>query len=363
MQALEFIQGLRWESQVLAPPGAPQDWTKEQSAIYEMGSWRLVDFLGLQSDGTPKLSFKWNVFPMSIGPSGERATLATNDAYAINRQTQHLDEAWELLKFLAGPRANEVLAKYLALQPAHRDVVPEYISLMRELNRDAYDIDVHVFTDAGPYAYPKLYYAQPDLAEGVLADAYTRIFDNREPVGSVWSEAIERMNRLLATAARSTGPQQVAWAGAQWTAQDINAKLPGGAQVREDGALVVSASGSDIWSYQDGMHFVYQEAAGDVTVTVRLHSAPTTNAWSKSGIMVRASDNAGAANANGEPVYLRLIRQGQRVTGQYSADGRTWTNLATVDVDLPEQVLVGIASTAHNTALVGDAVFTEWTME
>lgn len=133
--------------------------------------------------------------------------------------------------------------------------------------------------------------------------------------------------------------------------------------MREDGALVVSASGSDIWSYQDGMHFVYQEAAGDVTVTVRLHSAATTNAWSKSGIVVRASDNAGAANANGEPVYLRLIRQGQRVTGQYSVDGSTWTNLATVDVDLPEQVLVGIASTAHNTALVGDAVFTEWTME
>ena len=115
-------------------------------------------------------------------------------------------------------------------------------------------------------------------------------------------------------------------------------------------------------------------------MTVRLHwrRRPTR---SKSGIMVRASDNTGAANvavlgtaenglvmqvrpqlgertnqakqvkwSNGEPVYLRLIRQGRRVTGQYSADGRTWTNLATVDVDLPEQVLVGIASTAHNTA-------------
>ena len=164
----------------------------------------------------------------------------------------------ELLKFLAGPTANEVLAKYLALQPAHRDVVPEYISLMR--SSTGTPTTSTCTCSPTPARTPIQSSITPNrTSRKVLADAYRRIFHNREPVGSVWPEAIERLNRLLATAARSTGPQQVAWAGVQWTAQDINAKLPG-AQVREDGALVVSGPGSDIWSYQDGMHFVYQEA-------------------------------------------------------------------------------------------------------
>lgn len=393
VEALEFIQGLRWESEVLAPPGAPQDWTKGQSAIYEMGSWRLVDWLGVRSDGTPKLSFAWNVFPMPIGPSGERATLATNDAYAINKQTKHLEEAWALTKFLAGPTANEIMAKYLALQPAHRDVVPEYIDLMRELNRDAREIDVHVFTDAGPYAYPKLYYAQPDLAEGIIADAYRKIFDNYEPVGPVWSEAITRLNRMLATVSQPTGPRSITWEGDEWTSTDINTLVPGGATVRDDGALVVTASGSDIWSYQDGLGFVYREVEGDFTATVRLHSAPTTHDWSKSGLMVRASEEAGAPNvavlgtaANGlvmqvrpklgekttqanksnwtndQPIYLRLIRKGDRVTGQMSMDGTEWTTLATSTVDLPNRALIGMASTSHNSGTAGDAVFTDWSI-
>ena len=72
MQALEFIQVTALGVAGARSAGSAAGLTKEQSAIYEIGSWDLVNFLGLQSDGTPKLSFKWNVFPMPIGPSGER---------------------------------------------------------------------------------------------------------------------------------------------------------------------------------------------------------------------------------------------------------------------------------------------------
>ena len=76
--------------------------------------------------------------------------------------------------------ANEILAKYLGLQPAHCDVVPEYISLMRLLNRDVYEINMHVFTDAGPYAYPQLLYSEVELANRIIYVAYTKILDENQ---------------------------------------------------------------------------------------------------------------------------------------------------------------------------------------
>lgn len=110
-----------------------------------------------------------------------------------------------------GPEASAILAKYLALQPAHRNVVPEYISLMRELNWDAYDIHVHVVTDAGPYAYPQTLYADQTTASGLLNETYKKMFDRNMPVGTVWPEMVERLNRILASAAGDVPVETVTW--------------------------------------------------------------------------------------------------------------------------------------------------------
>ena len=117
IQAIEFLRSLRWDARAVAPPGVEPSFIAGQAAIWEDGSWRLVEMLGRTKDGYPKVSFEWNVFPMPIGPSGKRYTLATTDGYAINRNTKHLEEAYALLKFLCGPVANQIKAQYLALQP------------------------------------------------------------------------------------------------------------------------------------------------------------------------------------------------------------------------------------------------------
>ncbi|MCK9221389.1 MAG: extracellular solute-binding protein [Limnochordia bacterium] len=391
IEALEFLQGLRWESQVMAPPNAPTSWLQSQAAIMEDGSWSLVSFLGLQKDGRPKVSFEWNLFPMPIGPSGERSTLATNDGYGINKNTKHPEEAYALLKFLAGPMANEIKAKYLALAPAHRDVAPEYLDLMRVLNMDVYDINTFVFTDAGAYAHPEVIYSDPMVSERAFKDAYTKIFDQGAPVGPTWSEAIAAMNRTLASTAQGPVRREVKWQGQDWISQDLNTAIPGSAVVQKDGKLVIEAAGADIWSYRDGFGFVYQEVAGDFEAVLCLHSAPDTDPWSKSGIMLRSEATAESANVtvlgtgknglvmqerqgvgdyatqvksvswtNGEPVYLKLIRREFTVTGQMSFDGKVWVTLGTVDIDLPEKVLVGPASTSHAATKTGKAVFSDW---
>lgn len=197
--ALEYLARLRWESGVMRPGGVPQTWLNGGVAIEEGGSWLLTRRLGADGTGALKVPFRWNVFPVPMNPSGNRATLATTDGWAINKNTKHPEAAYELLKFLTGPEANEIRAKYVALQPAHREVIPEYINLMRALNREASEVDVHVFTDAAPYAYPQMFYSDQAMADSLMRAATIAIFDNMEPVRSTWLDTIRRLNSHLAT--------------------------------------------------------------------------------------------------------------------------------------------------------------------
>lgn len=392
MRALEFLQELRWQAGVLAPPGVTPRFLQGEAAIAEEGSWTLVNYLGLGSDGYPKVSFGWNLMPAPLGPSGQRGALATIDGYAINRNTQHVDAAWELLKFLAGPEANAIKAKYLGLQPSHRDVVPEYIGLMRELNRNVYDIDVHVFTDAGAYASPQINYAQQDLAAGLLNEAYEKIFDRNESVGSVWPEMVGRLNRILALNAGDVPEETVVWQDLEWKTRDFGSAVDGATLVQDD-QLTLLAGGNDIWGTRDGFRYVYQEVEGDFTVTVRLESVPDTNNWSKAGIMLRVEETGESPNAavlgtlangvvmqerlysgassrtagrtswtSGRPVYLRLDRSGNTVRGYMSVTGTSWTELSVVNIDLPNRVYIGVAATSHVAGVLGDAIFADWNL-
>lgn len=395
IRALEYLRSLRWDAQVMAPPGASVSWTAGDVAIQEQGSWALVDYLGMQSDGTSKIPFEWNVFPMPIGPSGERATMGTIDAYGINKHTEHPEEAYALLKFLTGPEANEILAKYLALQPAHRDIVPQYLGLIQDLNTDVRSIHAHVFTDAGPYAHPQLLYANQEVASSIINEAYNKIFEENQPAGPIWSEAIERLNRALAANVTSDEqqPDHLDWYDTEWLSEDFNTALAGSATATGND-LFITASGKDIWGNQDGFRYVYRQVKGNFTATVKMRGAPDTDDWSKAGIMLRTEATSGAANVavlgtynkgavmqirprlaqasqtaartdwdTGAPVYVRIARRGNEVSGAVSRDGETWRLLTTVTLDLPEAVLVGPALTSHAQGALGEAVFSDWTLQ
>lgn len=189
-------------------------------------------------------------------------------------------------------------------------------------------------------------------------------------------------------------PEAIEWAGQGWVARDFNAYAIGSTWVDDDGRLVIRAAGHDLWFDRDGFRFVYQKVTGDFTATVRLHSVPDTDPWAKAGLMVRSEERATSAYvallgthhngltmqvrsapgegtgdpgkghfANGEPLFLQLTREGNRVTGRTSHDGVNWTEIHTVELELPEGVFVGLAATSHAETRLGDAVFSEWTLE
>jgi regulation of enolase protein 1 (concanavalin A-like superfamily) len=146
----------------------------------------------------------------------------------------------------------------------------------------------------------------------------------------------------------------------------------------------------------DRMHFLSQRVTGDFEATLKIHSVPTNDAWSKGGLMARAgldpksadvmiqatrsngydfqsrsgtainSVDHGTAGAYTNPGtgYLKLKRVGDDFSGYYSPDGVAWTQVAST-VSLPamgSQVYLGVATTTNNWS-AGTASYSDFTID
>jgi regulation of enolase protein 1 (concanavalin A-like superfamily) len=154
-------------------------------------------------------------------------------------------------------------------------------------------------------------------------------------------------------------------------------------------SITARGSGSDIWDTADAGRFVYQQKTGDCVVQAQIGSMNNTNAWAKAGVMIRESTAPGARNvfafltpaggmfaqtrsvsggttaqASGPywaaaPYWVRVARGGDTFTVSASADGNTWTTVATYTVTMSGAVDIGFAVTSHDNAQLNTAVFNQ----
>jgi regulation of enolase protein 1 (concanavalin A-like superfamily) len=165
----------------------------------------------------------------------------------------------------------------------------------------------------------------------------------------------------------------------------------------------ILAGGNDIWG-AGGQHYdeygtIYSpKAAGtNATVTVKVTAQQAVDSWSKAGLVLRNDLTApGAAQGyvalvatpgNGvslqwqdaatpgyldqgvnsdttvkAPVWLRLVRDGDQVSGYYSADGTTWTqvgNAVTLTAAASTED-AGMIATSHSGSNQGEADFSDF---
>lgn len=170
-----------------------------------------------------------------------------------------------------------------------------------------------------------------------------------------------------------------------WTAQAIGIEMTGEAAA-VDGRYTIDASGADVWGTADQLRFVSTPLSGDGDIVARVDSLEAVNKWTKAGVMIRASNAAGAAHGfmlvsgsrglafqrrtatNGltvstEPVpgaapqWLWLSRRGTRVEAYAAADGQAWTLIGADTVAFGSTALAGLAVTSHDPDAVATAVF------
>jgi subtilisin family serine protease len=170
-----------------------------------------------------------------------------------------------------------------------------------------------------------------------------------------------------------------------WVEQDVGAVALAGSASEAGGAFTVLGSGTDIWGFSDQFHFVYQSLSGDGEITARVASVQNTNPYAKSGVMIRQDLSAdspyafteilprgssgfqwrptkgaatqGVSSAGAAPYWVRLVRSGNTFTAYRSSNGTTWTTVGSQNLNLSQDLLVGLAVTAHNNAAKCTAVF------
>jgi hypothetical protein len=194
-------------------------------------------------------------------------------------------------------------------------------------------------------------------------------------------------------------PQSDDWKGNTLNLSRWHFTAMGDAQLSEhradikDGALHIIAGGSDIWGDNDNGVFLWQPANGDFQATLEIRSVKMIGGTTPVGIMVRPSTDLhvpevmvkavpvgthlqhrlelggdtgpgtsasgslpwGDGSGNGPTILLRLTRTGKTFQASRSDDGgKTWGTLHDADnadkdmveLDLPDDVLVGIATCA-----------------
>jgi hypothetical protein len=136
-------------------------------------------------------------------------------------------------------------------------------------------------------------------------------------------------------------------------------------------------SAGDIGGAADQFHYVYQPLQGDGEIIAQVAARAGLDGWSQAGVMIRQSLTPtasevfiGATGGNGwvvhrrdlstagstettfgppggAPGWVRLIREGDRISAFQSADGTSWTLVSATTSPMPWTAYVGLAVSSH----------------
>jgi hypothetical protein len=164
-----------------------------------------------------------------------------------------------------------------------------------------------------------------------------------------------------------------------WLTSDVGSPSLSGSASHASGVFTIDAAGIDIYGASDQMRFVYQQISGDVEIVAKVDSLVAQHAWTKAGVMIRASLNANSANGYAlvsptsgvrytyrpstgaqttsvvgptmaPAMWLRAVRAGSVVTTAWSSNGTSWTTIGSSTIALGASAYVGLAVTSHNAA-------------
>ena len=150
--------------------------------------------------------------------------------------------------------------------------------------------------------------------------------------------------------------------------------------------FTVAGAGADVWNAADAFQYAYTTLPGDGRIVARVTNVQNVAAWTKAGVMIRASLDPASAHAFmvvsagkglafqrrtstgglsvstagglfAAPRWIRLDRAATTISAYQSADGVNWTLVGTDTIAIASQVNVGLAVSSHTTGATGTALF------
>jgi hypothetical protein len=172
---------------------------------------------------------------------------------------------------------------------------------------------------------------------------------------------------------------------AGWSTADVGAASVAGSASETTGTFTVAGSGADIWGSADAFRYAYQQLTGDMTIVARVATVQNVNVWTKAGVMIRQSLDAGSPHASmfvtpgkgvafqrrptaagtslsttaagAAPEWVKVSLSGQTVTASVSSDGSAWTTIGQETIAFSGSIFVGLAVTSHDNTRLATATF------
>ena len=188
--------------------------------------------------------------------------------------------------------------------------------------------------------------------------------------------------------------------GRNWTVKGVEALSlwfkgnPAGFVEEPAGTYTMTAAGADIWDEADEFRYAWKQLSGDGSITATVESVlwvPDSDDWTKAGVMIRGSLDAGSANAfvalttgSGDgatfqwrtsaggsssssrtlvgispPSAIKLVRSGNTFTGYVFQNGQWQQEGQSATVVMVDPVYIGLALTSHSSGVTTEAVFSD----
>lgn len=172
---------------------------------------------------------------------------------------------------------------------------------------------------------------------------------------------------------------------APWHEEEIG--LIAGSASYANSAFSLKAASGDIWGTYDTFRFVWQPLAGDGQIVARVSGFQNAHPWAKAGVIMREDltrpsrhalmaltggngtafqfravtegDSEHRAGDGFTTQWVRLLRQGNTITGYQSNDGAVWQMVGSITftAPLPDTLYVGLALSNNDEPTQCTAVF------
>lgn len=164
---VDFIEkGYSPTMQDYANTTADQYFESGKAAMHIGGSWMCSEFTSVEG-------LNCDVAPLAKGK--QRADLCGGMGYSISANTEHPEEAWKFMEFLAGKEANEIQCESGAAISAYEGTQTAWVSQFP-------DIQAQVFVDAAEYGKSSNYCSTRREWVDIEEDYMTQIFSGQLPV-------------------------------------------------------------------------------------------------------------------------------------------------------------------------------------
>lgn len=178
LAALEWSRKLMWDDQAMLQP---LDIQRQSLRLhFPTGRMAMVEdgIYPFEMDDVIQGTFPWAYAHTPKGPNGQRKVLGTTDGSALWKGSKNQDEAWELMKWIAGPENQMAIVLSSGRVPVRHSTLEKWEQEVIKARPNLKDVNLHVAIEAMEQGYPsgREFFKDNNAAQEIIVPALEKLF-------------------------------------------------------------------------------------------------------------------------------------------------------------------------------------------